>query len=78
MLADIAIKAFGNMQQALDELSLLSAPASPLRDLLLAFDQQTQLSRAPATDKAAAAAEAKAAVSASVRAVSPLSRRAAG
>jgi type VI secretion system protein ImpL len=61
MLADIALRRFDNLQQALDELSLLSAPASPLRDLLLAFDQQTQLSRSPATDKAAAAAEAKAA-----------------
>ncbi len=61
MLADIAIKPFGNLQQALDSLSLLSAPASPLRDLMLAFDGQTQLSRAAATDAAAAAAQAKAA-----------------
>jgi type VI secretion system protein ImpL len=61
MLADIAIKPFANLQQALDELSLLSAPVSPLRDLLTAVDQQTQLSRASASDKAAGAAEAKAA-----------------
>ncbi|HVY16444.1 MAG TPA: type VI secretion system membrane subunit TssM [Rhodopila sp.] len=60
MLADIAIKPFANLQSALDELSLLSAPASPLRDLLTSVDQQTQLSRAAATDQAAAAVEAKA------------------
>ena len=61
MLADVAIRPFDNLPQALDELSLLSAPVSPLRDLLLAFDQQTQLSRPAATDKAAAVAEARAA-----------------
>jgi type VI secretion system protein ImpL len=61
MLADIAIRPFGNLQQALDELSLLSAPASPLRDLLLSVDSQTQLSRAAASDQALAAAEGKAA-----------------
>jgi type VI secretion system protein ImpL len=61
MLADIAIKPFGNLQQALDQLSLLSAPASPLRDLLIAIDGQTQLSRPAATDQAVAAAQAKAA-----------------
>ncbi len=61
LLADIAIKPFGNLQQGLDELNLLSAPDSPLRDLLTSIDQQTQLSRAAATDKAAGQAEAKAA-----------------
>ncbi len=59
-LADIGIKPFANLQQALDELSLLSAPASPLRDLLTNIDLQTQLSRTAATDQAAAAVEAKA------------------
>ena len=57
LLADIALRPFGNVQQGLDELSLLSAPASPLRDLLLAIDSQTTLSRAAATDEAVAAAE---------------------
>jgi type VI secretion system protein ImpL len=61
MLADIAIKPFGNLQQALDQLSLLSAPASPLRDLLISIDAQTQLSRAAASDQAIAAVEARAA-----------------
>jgi type VI secretion system protein ImpL len=61
LLADIAIKPFANMAQALDQLSLLSAPVSPLRDLLLAIDTQTQLSRAGAADQAVAAAESKAA-----------------
>ncbi len=59
LLADIAIKPFANVQQALDVLSLLSAPASPLRDLLNAVDAQTLLSRVAATDQATAAAEAK-------------------
>src|SRR5262249_50630875 len=43
--------------ESLDQLSLLSAPASPLRDLMLAIDAQTQLSRAAATDAAVAAAQ---------------------
>lgn len=61
MLADIAIKPYANVQQALDQLSLLSAPASPLRDLMLAIDSQVMLSRPAATDAAVAAAEARAA-----------------
>ncbi len=61
LIKDVSIKQFTNVQQALDELSLLSAPASPLRDLLTAMDAQTQLSRPAATDQAMAAAEAKAA-----------------
>ncbi len=61
MLADIAVKPYTTMQQALDQLGALSAPVSPLRDLLLAIDAQTQLSRAAATDAVAAAAEARAA-----------------
>ncbi len=59
MLQDITVKPFANLQEALDQLSLLSAPASPLRDVLLSADAQTQLSRAAATDQALAAAEAK-------------------
>jgi type VI secretion system protein ImpL len=61
MLADIAVKPFGDLSQALDELSLLSAPASPLRDLLQAIDVQTQLSRQGAADQAVSSAESKAA-----------------
>ena len=61
MLADIAVKPFTSVQAGLDELNLLSAPASPLRNLLQSVDAQTQLSRAAATDQAAAQAEAKAA-----------------
>ena len=61
MLADIAVKPYATMAQALDQLSLLSAPASPLRDLMLAIDAQTQLGRAGATDAAVAAAEQRAA-----------------
>jgi type VI secretion system protein ImpL len=52
MLADIAIRPFADLQQGLDQLSLLSAPASPLRDLLLAVDVQTQLSRVGAAEQA--------------------------
>lgn len=59
MIADVAIKPYTNMQDALDQLSLLSAPSSPLRDLLTAIDAQTQLSRPAASDAAVAAAEAK-------------------
>jgi type VI secretion system protein ImpL len=61
LLADIALKPFDTLPRGLDQLSLLSAPASPLRDLLLAIDAQTQLSRAGASDQAVAKAEGKAA-----------------
>ena len=61
MLQDITIKPFASMSEALDQLSLLSAPVSPLRDVLIAIDAQTQLSRAAPTDKAAAEAQARAA-----------------
>ncbi|MDA8249849.1 MAG: type VI secretion system membrane subunit TssM [Rhodospirillales bacterium] len=60
LLADVALRPFGNLQQGQDELFLLSAPDSPLRDLLTAIDGQTQLSRPAAGDKAAQQAEAKA------------------
>ena len=59
MLADISIKPYSTVQQAQDQLSLLSAPASPLRDLMLAIDSQLMLSRPAATDAAVAAAEAR-------------------
>ena len=59
-LADVQIKPFSNMQEGLDLLSVLSAPSSPLRELMEGIDQQTQLSRAAPTDAAAAAAQARA------------------
>ena len=57
LLADIAVKPFANLTAGVDELNLLSAPDSPLRDLLQAVDAQTQLSRSGASDKLAANAE---------------------
>jgi type VI secretion system protein ImpL len=56
MLANIALKPFGDLSQGLDELYLLSAPDSPLRDLLEAVDQQTELSRSAVNPEAAAKA----------------------
>ena len=54
MLANIALKPFGEpRRRGSDELYLLSAPESPLRDLLQAVDTQTQLSRPAATEQAA-------------------------
>jgi type VI secretion system protein ImpL len=47
LLANVALKPFGTIQQGVQELYLLSAPDSPLRDLLVAIDKQTQLSRPP-------------------------------
>ncbi|HET9019809.1 MAG TPA: type VI secretion system membrane subunit TssM, partial [Acetobacteraceae bacterium] len=60
LLANVGLKPFGSLQQGQDELFLLSAPDSPLRDLLTAIDQQTQLGRPALTDKAGAQAQAKA------------------
>ena len=57
LIADIGIKPFNTPQEALDQLSLLSAPSSPLRELLTAIDRQTQLSRPIATTAAAEAAQ---------------------
>ena len=57
LLADIAVKPFANLTAGVDELNLLPAPDSPLRDLLQAVDAQTQLSRSGASDKLAANAE---------------------
>jgi type VI secretion system protein ImpL len=59
LIADVAIKPFGNMSDGLDKLSLLCAPDSPLRDLVQAIDAQTQLSRAGGGDAALAKEEAK-------------------
>ena len=61
LLADITIKPFKTLPEALDELSLLSAPASPLRDLLQSIDSQTSLSRPAASDEALRRAEERAA-----------------
>jgi len=59
LLVDIALKPFATIAQGLDELYLLSAPESPLRDLLQAANAQTQLSRPAAVEQAAGQAEAK-------------------
>ena len=61
MLADITVKPVANLTEALDQLSTLSGPASPLREVMLSIDSQTQLSRVAAADQMAAAAEARAA-----------------
>ncbi len=59
VLADVAIKPFTTTSEGLDALNLLSAPDSPLRDLLTAIDVQTQLSRTGAADQAIGKAEGK-------------------
>ncbi|HEY6432511.1 MAG TPA: type VI secretion system membrane subunit TssM, partial [Acetobacteraceae bacterium] len=56
MLANIALKPFGTLANGLDELYLLSAPDSPLRDLLQSVDEETELGRPPPSDAAAAKA----------------------
>ena len=61
ILADIAVKSFTNVNDAVTQLGLISGPNSPLRNLLQAVDAQTQLSRPAATDNAQAQLEAKAA-----------------
>ena len=61
LLADIAVRAFGNVGEAVEQLGLMSGPSSPFRNLLVAIDGQTQLSRKGATDDAQAQAQAKAA-----------------
>ncbi len=60
LLANIALKPFANLSQGMDELFALSAPDSPLRDLLQAIDEQTQLSKGGGTDQAVGAAAKKA------------------
>ncbi len=61
MIADISLKAFGSLSEAVDELSLLAAPDSPLRDILQSIDTQTQLSKVDAAGAAGAKAQAAAA-----------------
>jgi type VI secretion system protein ImpL len=61
LLADIAIKPFATLADGLDELNLLAAPDSPLRDLLRGIDTQTQLSKQAAAGQAEGKVEAKAA-----------------
>lgn len=60
MLADVQVKPFNTVPEALDQLSILSGPSSPLRDLLTGIDAQTQLSRPAATDAVQAQAQARA------------------
>jgi type VI secretion system protein ImpL len=60
LIADVALKPFANLASAVDELNLLSAPDSPLRNILQSLDSQTQLSRAGATSAAAAQAQSAA------------------
>ena len=57
LIADIGVKSFSTPQEALDQLRLLGAPSSPLRELLTAIDRQTQLSRPGAATAAAELAE---------------------
>jgi type VI secretion system protein ImpL len=59
LLANIALKPFGDVAQGRDELFALSGPDSPLRDLLQAVDRQTQLSRPAAAEQLAGQAETK-------------------
>ena len=61
MLADIAIKPFTNVNDAVQQLGTISGPDSPLRNLMMSVDGQTMLSRKAAIDDAAAATQAKAA-----------------
>ena len=61
LLADVAVRAFGNVNEAVEQLGLISGPNSPLRNLMLAINQQTQLSRAGAGDAATQQLEGKAA-----------------
>jgi type VI secretion system protein ImpL len=60
LLANIELKPFTSLQQGTEELFVLSAPDSPLRDLLTAIDEQTLLSKKGAEDKALGAAQGKA------------------
>jgi len=53
LLANVALKPFGDMKQGLDELYLLSAPESPLRDLLEGIAEETQLTHPAGGEKQA-------------------------
>ncbi len=59
MLADVVLKPFTSLQEGQDELFLLSAPDSPLRDLLLAIDAETQLAHPSEGEAAGGHAAAK-------------------
>ncbi|MBT3046329.1 MAG: type VI secretion system membrane subunit TssM [Candidatus Thiodiazotropha sp. (ex Clathrolucina costata)] len=53
-LADIRVKPFANMRQAVDILNIISGPSSPLRRYLKLVQEQTSLSRLPGGAKKAA------------------------
>jgi type VI secretion system protein ImpL len=57
LLADIAIKPFGSVGEAVDQLGAISGPNSPLRTLLVAVDGQTQLTAQAGGGEAAESAE---------------------
>jgi type VI secretion system protein ImpL len=59
-LNDIAVKSFSSVSDAVEQLGLISGPNSPLRNLLISIDAQTQLSRKAPADSAEAALQAKA------------------
>ncbi|MES9947172.1 MAG: type VI secretion system membrane subunit TssM [Candidatus Thiodiazotropha sp.] len=54
LLADIRVKPFSSMQQAVDILNVISGPSSPLRRYLKLIQEQTTLSRLPGGAKKAA------------------------
>ncbi|WP_316364290.1 type VI secretion system membrane subunit TssM [Candidatus Thiodiazotropha sp. CDECU1] len=54
LLADIRVKPFSSMQQAVDILNIISGPSSPLRRYLKLIQEQTTLSRLPGGAKQAA------------------------
>ncbi|MCU7921259.1 MAG: type VI secretion system membrane subunit TssM [Candidatus Thiodiazotropha sp. (ex Dulcina madagascariensis)] len=47
LLADVRVKPFSNMRQAVEILNILSGPTSPLRRYLTLVQEQTSLSRLP-------------------------------
>ncbi|MEW8027267.1 MAG: type VI secretion system membrane subunit TssM, partial [Candidatus Thiodiazotropha sp.] len=54
LLADIRVKPFNSMRQAVDILNIISGPSSPLRRYLKLIQEQTTLSRLPGGAKKAA------------------------
>jgi type VI secretion system protein ImpL len=58
-LADIQVKPFDNMRQAVEVLNVISGPTSPLRRYLKLVQEQTTLSRLPGGAKEAAELAAK-------------------
>ena len=59
LLGSLTLKPFHNADEERTELSDLSSPVSPLRELFRAIDDETQLSRPSAEEQAAAQAENK-------------------